>query len=290
MYVQIDKEQYESLKSRTIASGVMGSYAHGLEDSQSDIDNLHLYIDETFGNGLFFENNGYQYKSETADENFQELRVFVKNIIIGESPADYECLMNGFNVDPDLKQSSVLKTRIIRLLNDLKSTYSYALIKSYIGYAKKDAKKILEMVDTKIPTDSRELRKKMAHLHRGVITARDLLNKSNYQFSRESTSFIKEINKQIKLVNMYSTYLEIIQFTNEFNSENEFLRKVLNEKLDCGEIHRRTIYNEIQDINNQLRIIIGDYKFEMDIEYHLSSNLDELNAKILQKGVTFQYN
>jgi hypothetical protein len=257
MYVQIDKEQYESLKTRTIASGVMGSYAHGLEDSQSDIDNLHLYIDETFGNGLFFENNGYQYKSETADENFQELRVFVKNIIIGESPADYECLMNGFNVDPDLSQSSVLKTQIIKLLNDLKSTYSYALLKSYIGYAKKDAKKILEMVDTKIPTDSRELRKKMAHLHRGVITARDLLNKSNYQFNRESISVHKKLNQEIKLGNFYTRYAEIIDFVNEFNSENEFLRKTLNEKLDSGEIHRRTLYNEIQVINTQVRRIFA---------------------------------
>lgn len=187
MYTQINEELRDQLQSNIIASGVMGSHAHGLNCEGSDRDFLYLYFDPRFGYGVNWELNGWQFKNGNIDENYQEIRVFVRNLIIGESPADYEALRHGFKI-----VNSHCNPLLNDLLNQLISNCnSYALVKAYIGYLKKDCNSLARLVENDCPIDSIGLRKKVAHIIRGMSTIKHfIIHDYPYQFDGDASGFL----------------------------------------------------------------------------------------------------
>jgi len=179
MYIQIDSGLTIQLDRKCFASGLMGSHAHGLQDEESDTDKLRLFYDANYEGSIHNENYGFQYKTEYADINYQEIRTYIRNLIIGDSPADFEALQFGF-----VSESVEWKA----LEEFLKSNInSYALIKSYLGYVKKDIKEARNIIKNTI--SSRALFKRLSHISRGLDTASNLIMTRPYSFGKNTTSY-----------------------------------------------------------------------------------------------------
>jgi predicted nucleotidyltransferase len=285
MYVQINKDTRDSLHRNVIAKMCMGSHAHGLADERSDEDILYVYYDKNYGNTIFNETNGWQYKNGNVDENYQELRVFIQNVLTAKMCGNLEALLDGWefnenNLNDDMEHALHV---IFSRLKDIKS---YALAKSYLGYIKKDIKHTRKMLADSRPLASRDLHKKLAHIIRGIDTVAYLLDYDNYAFYRESLSPIKHLAKQIKFGYTDLTYEFVYKLINDSEQGMCEMRVDLNARLDTGNIYRRCNPVHLDSIHNMLNGFISHTGDTFDvIDYD-----DDLRYNILEKGESFQYN
>ena len=282
MYTQITKELHEQLQANAIASSVMGSHAHGLQCESSDRDHLILYFDPSFGSGIHWESNGWQYKTETCDYNYQEIRVFIRNMIIGDSPSDYEALRHGFNITINDVNKNILNS----IMYDLSiNSNSYTLIKSYLGYLKKDCNSVSKILDENCPIDSIILRKKLSHIIRGISTITHLIdNTKPYLFDGNNDSSTFNFAKRVKCNYVTSDEAAHILFSGIIYEEET--RNVLNTKLNNGHIIRRMRIHAIETIDNKLKTLIAQFN-----EANMFKPIDfgDLEYQIIANGTTFQY-
>lgn len=279
MYVQIDKMLRDSLQHNVLATGYMGSYAHGLNGPGSDTDILYLYYDMDCGRSIAWERNGWQFKNGVVDENYQEIRHFIRNLIIGESPADYEALRGGFDVGQ-------ICPMIIRDLLDILSRQcqSYTLIKSYLGYMKKD-----EIAIYRIPfahQGSAENRKRMSHLVRAESTVRHLLGDGNYQFTRDTADHGEayDICRKIKFGEM--DLEAALDYADRAYDYTRPTRNTFNELLNSGKINRRMSTDTLIQIDTKLMQLLD--KLNSDNRFS-KINYGNLPYAIIEDGVTHQY-
>jgi len=283
MYVQIDKKFRDSLQENVIAMMYMGSHAHGLADDESDEDIIYVYFDTDHGKTIFNETNGWQYRNGNVDENYQELRVFIHNLITAKMCGNLEAILDGWeSIEDSLEYED--RIQLDELFTMLRKIRSYALIKSYLGYAKKDIKNARKMLDGGCPLDSRDLRKKLAHIMRGIDTVGYLLNGSPYSFNRRSKRAIKISARQIK--RGHDITLEDINDILDGNEKNmQSLRDDVNKNLDEHTIYRRGDPTKLSLISKMLTSFVLNVSDQFKpIEYS-----DTLRLDILEKGETHQY-
>ena len=110
MYVPVSEKTFKLLKENVVATSSFGSKIYGCDNDKSDTDLLYLYHDVNY-NGIIKDTNGWQYKEDGIDYNFQDLRVYFYNLLSGENHTDFEALQNGFNIvyDKDDKVTDMLK-------------------------------------------------------------------------------------------------------------------------------------------------------------------------------------
>lgn len=125
MFLQIKShELFNALKYSASSYILMGSYLHNTVTEKSDKDYFYIYSDSSYN--LQSYDYGLQFKLDLEDHNFCESRIFVKSLLTGESPAYFEI---GIKLYPFLK-------------NIFSKDISYNLIRGYVGYMKKDLKKL----------------------------------------------------------------------------------------------------------------------------------------------------
>lgn len=283
MYVQIEKTVRDSLQKNVIAEMMMGSHAHGLADEKSDKDILYIYYDKDYGNNIYWESNGWQYKTDGIDENYQEIRVFIRNLITAKMCGNLEALLGGWVLNENLSKANALSLDVLfKLLMSLKS---YAIIKSYMGYAKKDMKNaevILNQAGDKA-FESRDFRKKITHIIRGLNTIVFLLEEGTYDFFEGSESEDYEMAKEIKSGNLQYCCGWLTSFIEVSNSSLTEYREQLNNKLNSKTISRRGDSHILNRINGLLNYLVS--KIEgTTIDYN-----DDLRLDIIEKGENHQY-
>jgi hypothetical protein len=275
MYVQIDDKIREGFESNIICSMFMGSHAHGLNNSTSDIDILWIYQEKE--STLFSEDNGWQFKSDVCDYNYQSLRTFIRNCIKGDSPADFEALMSGWKFSQFNKLMDAYK--VDEIFTILRTNRSYALLKSYLGYVKKDGKYILSTL-TESTAQTKEICNKLSHMYRGIETVKLLMNNEEYVFCDGHVSDMRwQRAWAYKNIAGVTTNAEIINIVNELFVEYESLKNKLNTMLDNRGIVRRFDIEKLKQIESIYASINQTSVYDFgDLNYHIT-----------EKGMTHQY-
>ena len=283
-YVQIDKTVRDSLQRNVVCRLLMGSHAHGIADEHSDVDYIYIYVDCEYDKTFHCESVGYQYKLDGVDENYQELRMFIRNVINGKNPSDFESLHGDFEFCGKLLDSDS-RMFFNDIMKVLRSVRSYSLIKSYTGFAKKDAKHAKEMLETGCRYDARALRKKLSHLYRGNIIANDLLMDNKYQFGHSALMWTcKDKARKIKC----AEYLTEIDQIERFIEEQEFLTQFIRDKaavmLSSHELSRRASIESQMKIESRLK----DFLISSD-NHFIPVSYGHIRHQIWEYGPDFQY-
>lgn len=277
MYVQIDDNIREQFYGHNICSMFMGSHAHALNNASSDIDILWIYQEQE--SALFSEDNGWQYKTSVADYNYQSLRTFIRNCIKGDSPADFESLMAGWEFCKSDNKIFADSDKVSEIFSILRTNRSYALLKSYLGYVKKDGKYILSTL-TESTAQTKEICNKLSHMYRGIETVKLLMNNEEYVFCDGHTSDMRwQRAWAYKNIAGVTTNAEIINIVNELFVEYESLKNKLNTMLDNRGIVRRFDIEKLKQIESIYASINQTSVYDFgDLNYHIT-----------EKGMTHQY-
>lgn len=150
-----DKHLFKKLKDTTIVTVLVGSHMYGLNHEGSDKDYLNIFLpNSTYYLNPFKNHHQYQFKFDNVDEIFVDVNTFIQNLANGDSTINFECLFDkGFQESP----LNFLKPEMFR---------SYSIIRSYLGFAKRDIKRIIE-----------NPLKKAKHIMRGLEIASKLIEK-----------------------------------------------------------------------------------------------------------------
>jgi len=216
IYVKIDnenKDNRDELYENKVMSLTMGSHSHGLADESSDSDIIHVYYDNGYSSRIHDDTNGWQYKTDDGvDENYQELRVFVRNILRGSDVATYESLFGEITYHTD---SEYLR----ELVDKLKAHMSYVTLKAYLGYIRKDAHNISNFAFPNFDSikEKRSLRKMVTHYTRGIKVIESIINDNGYP------SIESELTKEVITIKdgTHDCYESRIAFTQYFNELND---------------------------------------------------------------------
>lgn len=290
MYVQIDKSTRDDIHKNVLVKMMMGSCAHGLDTKDSDQDILYVYYDKNYGRDIFWETNGWQYKADGVDENYQEIRVFIRNVITAKMCGNLEALLGGWEI-PDWI-SNYTHEFLGRLLTRLSELRSYAIAKSYTGYCKKDITSacgiladLRDVVNTDVRTNaSQALRKKIVHIMRGINTIEYLLGLDEYVFSNNSRGLKKHKEAyDIKTGETELTWDWVSEWMDIQVGKLGEYRDELNSMLNASEITRRGSCDDLLEVNQLLGYVLND-RNGSDIKYNIS---DRLN--IIETGESFQY-
>lgn len=156
-----DKDLFEQLKKATLAQVKVGSHMYGTNTENSDTDWLYIYA--TSENELFSAIQSYhqlQYIEDGVDHNFISLHSFIRNCLSGDSTINFEVIQSGALADTPLSW-----------LDDMKESFvTYTIIRSYLGFARRDIKHFHKQ------KDEYNKRKRLGHIIRGYIYARKMLD------------------------------------------------------------------------------------------------------------------
>ena len=128
MNIKITKEEHDILQESVMETYVFGSHLYGTNTESSDKDLLHFIpIDFTKGSEIVYSTYPciHQFQYDDLENNEQHIytthRQFVKNLISGDS---------GVNLD----------VAIFHKKFPFKQLFTYKIIKSILGFAKRDVK------------------------------------------------------------------------------------------------------------------------------------------------------
>lgn len=218
MNLHISEDQFKSLKESTILSIRMGSRLYGAETATSDTDILHIFAKgKDMEHSFVWTHHNFQYKEEGVDHVFTSLQNFISNLLKGDSTINYECLFSK-----EMASSTELKW-----LYDFREEFKgYALLRSYLGLARRDLKQYSQNYDTK----------KLFHALRGIWTY-ELIRKNMYKNEfKEIDSDYFDFLMSIRLGKIDK--MESIKLMKSSGEKVEELRKSLSEELQSGKIAR----------------------------------------------------
>jgi len=264
-----NKTLVNSLNNSTIAKIKVGSHLYNMQNKNSDIDYLNIYIESDKNLASFmWEHHQIQYKENNIDENYSSVQSFIRNILTGDATINFECLYSNELMNSELGWLCKYKEDFI----------GYNIIKSYLGLAKRDLKYYLK--NTKgLREHTIETNKKLHHLVRGVIFANMLLN-SNFtlDLSKINSTYknlsAEELLMDIKNGLMIKDSKEIFNHFKEYMSS---LRDILNKKFEKGEINRFMNVKSLEIIDKRVK----EYKNNKDIDY------GNIFYKALENGITY---
>jgi len=164
-----DTELFNSLSNSTVHNQLIGSHLYGLNNENSDTDKLIVYVD-TCENYLSINWIHHQLqfidKDTHTDYNFCDLKLFVRNILTGDSTVSFETLW-----------TDEFKTGDLSWMLDFRQDFSnYNMIKSYLGLAKRDLACTRKLTSNFTTANVDNVaRKRLVHAARGIEFAKNLL-------------------------------------------------------------------------------------------------------------------
>lgn len=132
-------------------------------------------------NSFVWTNHQLQYKEDGVDHNFVSLHSFIRNIINGDSTINFEIV-----------HSDELKGTCLEFLHTVRNSFNtYTMIRSYLGFARRDLKHI-----GKCNTTAEKL-KKLEHIVRCSLFASHLINVNEFKNKTIDFKYICNILKTI---------------------------------------------------------------------------------------------
>lgn len=217
-----DKKLFEFLKEISFTRVRIGSHMYGVDNKDSDIDYLYIYMKpQGLADSFLWEHHQLQFKEDGIDHNFTDLHSFIRNIMTGDSTINFEVLhSNEFRANNDLNF----------LYENRKWFYSYNIIRSYLGLSRRDLK-----MCTKVRPKTNGINyKKLYHAARGM-RASELLMRGAYE-NEVSDLFYSQYLRDIKEEKISNTKARcLIECTETSLSQ---IREELNRKFEAKEINR----------------------------------------------------
>ena len=216
-----DKDIFYKLKDSVLFSTIVGSKMYGLNDEHSDTDILYICTPCLSLNNSFIQtHHQIQYKEDNVDHLFIDIFSFIRNILSGDSTIGFEALHDDY----------LLYTNFSYLYENRLDFYNYNIIKSYLGFAKRDIKSYPKC------DSSRNKTKKLKNIERSI----------------QSTNFV--YNKT------FNPYIDVKKCLEDFDPSDNYLEESL-EKVNTA----RHFFNEMlgsntlnlpkyMDIENQKRL------------------------------------
>ncbi len=254
---------FEQLIKSSLVKIEVGSYLYGTKNENSDTDYLCIYvpsIEET--NSFSFSHHQYQYKDieNNIDYVFTSLPNFIRNILTGDSTMNFEVI-----------HSKQLMGSCLDFLYKYRDWfYSYPVIRAYLGFARRDLKHVNKGVS------NYEKNKRLLHAIRGLYFAYGVAVDS---FSLQFTTTLFSIDDEL-------TDVERKKHIDHFSEKIENYRKVVNEKLENGEIIRFMIPKDQYFLDNHLSSLYKkeEYLVKKRESFH---SLMRLTYEANEKGVTY---
>jgi len=250
---------FKSLQTATIHSQEVGSALYGLKNDNSDNDYLNIYTesDENL-KSFMWEHHQLQYKESDIDHNFVNLQTFIRNIITGDSTLSFEMVFSDRFKNSTLGEIANFKEGLI----------NFRIIRSYLGFAKRDAKSVQK--ESKGFRDiSGSEQKRMSHFVRGIMFANMLLDNNFHlnlsglgKSSVNNTSMDDyELLRAIKDGDINDQFKEI---HSHFLTKAEELRIKAGDRLNKGQIKMFGESSTISSIDNIVKSIKSK---NIDINY-----------------------
>jgi len=275
--------------NNTFLTFEVGSTVYSLNNKNSDIDYLSLFIeDENSLYSYLWEHHQLQYKDKNIDYNYTSLKNFIRNILTGDSTINFECLF-----------TDTMKDNIPFLYENRYKFINYKIIKSYLGLAKRDYKMLSKKLDKHFKHklnehEVKDLNRKIVHFLRGVMSV-ELLMKGEFSLDfKDIFNFnlhpslvynCHTILKSIKNNDYISMGLPLDKVILYYKDKMENLRKELNHKLETNQIHRFGDIEFLEELDNEIK---GLYSFL--IKNNKTQNLDEFKSlfyETLENGVNY---
>jgi hypothetical protein len=237
MNIHINEQEFNRISKNVLVKVIIGSHMYKMSNIYSDIDELNITANlEDNLHSLVQLHHQYQYKNNNIDFLFCSLQSFVKNIIMGDSTINFESLYSD-----EIRNHSSLKF----LYDFRKNFYNYNLIRAYLGLVRRDLKFFKKEKNNK----------RLFHALRGVLTAKTLLNGSEY-----SNDF-KEMDENthyllIKIKNSKLSKEEEQNLAFKIDQESTLLRFQLNQKLENKEINKiiRPFRSNLKKVDNNKNV------------------------------------
>jgi len=217
-----DKELFDNLIKSSFVKIEIGSKMYGLEHENSDTDILCIY-NTSKRELLMFDRSHHQiqFKVDGVDYLFVNIHTFISNTISGDSTINFEII----------NSKSLLGTELDFLYKYKYYFYNYKIIRSYLGLARRDLKRI--NIDSKTDFDKN---KKIAHAYRGLKTAKKIYDLKYGFFSNYSSIFltkneINEIKNNIWSLNREERKEYLDKLAIDINSFRTFINTQYNNKL-----------------------------------------------------------
>ncbi len=241
---------FKALQENSLVKLEVGSKLYGFENADSDVDFLYIYVrPERNDMSFVWELQPLQYKENGIDHIFVELNTFVKQVMTGESTMFFEAL------------HELNDTPLQRLYDYRKEFYSYNVIKSYLGLAKRDLNKVSYSVYSNYVNY-----KKLHHGARGYHSA--LLVESG-EYSNQWKDLIPHTYKMILGFKNEIVNGDVKKVVESYQNMVQILRVDTTRKLELGKMDRimnprwmDRIDQIIRDITNQNR-----KSFHLDMHY-----------------------
>ena len=271
-----NEKLFDTLNDNTIVKIRVGSHMYGLDNKNSDIDYLSIYLENYDNrNSFMWEHHQLQYKKNNIDFNFTTLQSFIRNALTGDSTINFEVLHSE-----DLKNSKL--SWLYERRNDFRN---YNIIKSYLGIAKRDHKFWIKDTNN-FKNHTSETNKKLAHFVRGVIFAKNLFD-NNFSLDLSKTTTFKicgyndlELLDRIKNGILDYSFSELVKF---FWILMEDTRSALNIML-----HNREIYSFMDPFKlEKLDSLVMDFVYgyvEGDISY---VEYNQLFYEVMENGLNY---
>jgi hypothetical protein len=206
MNIHIEEKLYNQISENNIGRFIIGSRLYKIDDDSSDYDFMNIYtpfINEVYS--CFQNHHQYKYKHNNTDEICTSLPQFIKNIFTGDYTINFELIHS----------EDILNTPLEFIYKNRHIFYTYDVIKSYLGFAKRDLTLI-----TKEPTE-RDKNKKCMHVYRSYYTVNKIFD------NKFTLNFDDEFYKNIDNIRNF-THKERNEFTLEYEFKIKSIRNYLN--------------------------------------------------------------
>lgn len=226
MNIHINEEDYKKLLKTVIVKITVGSQLYGLSNETSDTDVMYICGNfEDNHHSLVKLHHQYQYKENNIDHLFVDIQTYMNNLLKGDSTINFEAIYSD----------SLRNSELSFLYDNRFWFYNYQLIKSYLGFAKRDLK---------LYKKDRNNYKKLFHAQRGYMTAETLYFKREYSNDLKNDKLLYNLKNNLESVND--------DFVNELDKNITDLRSCLNNKLEKKEIERIINNTNLEYLDNKV--------------------------------------
>lgn len=274
-----DVRLLNDLTNNTVFKTKIGSHMYGLDNTLSDIDILSIYVEDMDSrNSFMWEHHQLQYNDgEEIDRLFTTLQSLIRNALTGDSTINFEVIQSG-----DLKN-----TDLHWLWERRHYFFNYNIIKSYLGFAKRDLKYWNKDTNRgKKHTDATN--KKLSHFVRGILYAKQLMEGEftfdlvdQATFSIDDHSLLVSIKNGELFENDVRDFKDMVNF---FETMMNSLRKELNIRHDKKEIVTFMKADHLKELDDVVKNFVDQHTcthFIRFIEY------GDLMYNALENGVTY---
>jgi hypothetical protein len=247
-----DVDLFNNLRNSTIFNVEIGSRLYKINDEFSDIDILNIYSkSDKEINSFNFSHHQLQYKENNVDYIFLDLFNFIRNLLTGDSTINFEVIHSDKIKNSDLNF----------LYEQRKSFYNYKIMRSYLGFSRRDLKQYLEK------SSDRDKNKKLIHAYRGYLFFNKIYNGDfDLNFTADELSEISNI-RNFKLYSERSEYSKYL--TNLINEK----RNILTKDLENNKVIK------FMDVKNQKLLDEQLYLYVKSDKY-TSKKLKDINLEL----------